>query len=107
MRVYPQALWTRPFPASVGHVTISNKDTTNRSAPEQRRCNAARGPGRTKGTRPAMNRVRPTTDPRPSICPTCGLTADNAILVEAELTRTATYVDTSAHMWAVTWMAVA
>lgn len=44
---------------------------------------------------------------RPSICPQCGLTADNAVTVEAELTRTATYCDTAGHLWAVTWLAVA
>ena len=44
---------------------------------------------------------------RPSICPTCGLTADNAVTVESELTRTATYCDTAGHLWAVTWLAVA
>ena len=46
-------------------------------------------------------------EPRPSICPACGLTADNAVVVDAELTRTATYCDTSGHLWAVTWLAVA
>lgn len=44
---------------------------------------------------------------RPSICPICGLAADNAVRVEAELTSTATYVDTAGHMWSVTWLAVA
>jgi hypothetical protein len=47
-----------------------------------------------------------TTPARPSICPTCGLTADNGITVHSELTATATYVDTAAHIWSVTWMAV-
>lgn len=51
-----------------------------------------------------MGRV---TDPFPSVCPTCGLTADNAVTVRAELTATATYCDTSGHMWAVTWLEVA
>jgi len=45
-------------------------------------------------------------DPRPSICPACGLAADNGITVEAELTRTATYCDTAGHLWSVTWLAV-
>ena len=48
-----------------------------------------------------------TTNPRPSICPTCGLTSDNGIRVEAELTSSATYVDTAGHLWAVTWVGVA
>ena len=51
--------------------------------------------------------VPPSADrqsqPRPSICPECGLAADNGIVVEAELTRTATYVDTAGHIWAVMW----
>lgn len=48
-----------------------------------------------------------STQARPSVCPVCGLTADNAVTVESELTRTATYVDTAGHMWSVTWPAVA
>ncbi|WP_294567578.1 hypothetical protein [uncultured Arthrobacter sp.] len=44
--------------------------------------------------------------PRPSVCPTCGLTADNGVLVRAELTATATYCDTAGHLWAVTWLEV-
>lgn len=44
-----------------------------------------------------------TTPPRPSICPTCGLTADNGITVRAELTATATFVDTAGHLWSVMW----
>jgi hypothetical protein len=51
----------------------------------------------TEGSRP----------PRPSNCPTCGLTADNGIPVRSELTTTATYCDTAGHLWAVTWMEVA
>lgn len=46
-------------------------------------------------------------DARPSICPTCGLTADNAITVASELTNTSTYCDTAGHLWSVTWLAVA
>ena len=44
---------------------------------------------------------------RPSVCPECGLAADNAVVVESELTRTATYCDTAGHLWSVTWLAVA
>lgn len=44
---------------------------------------------------------------RPSTCPVCGLTADNGITVRSELTATATYCDTSGHLWAVTWLEVA
>jgi hypothetical protein len=45
--------------------------------------------------------------PRPSSCPTCGLVADNGVLVRAELTATATYCDTAGHLWAVIWLEVA
>ena len=45
--------------------------------------------------------------PRPSVCPICGLTADNGITVRSELTATATFVDTSGHLWSVTWPEVA
>lgn len=48
---------------------------------------------------------RPT--PRPSPCPACGLTADNAVIVRSELINTATYVDTAGHLFAVTWVEVA
>lgn len=44
---------------------------------------------------------------RPSVCPVCGLAADNAVTVESELTSTATYCDTAGHLWSVTWLAVA
>ena len=45
--------------------------------------------------------------PRPALCPTCGLAADNGILVRSELTATATYVDTAGHIFSVTWVEVA
>lgn len=45
--------------------------------------------------------------PRPSICPICGLMADNGILIRSELTATSTYCDTSGHLWSVTWPEVA
>ena len=57
-----------------------------------------------------MNMMTPRADnapPRPSICPLCGLRADNGVLVQAELTATATYCDTAGHLWAVTWLEVA
>ena len=49
----------------------------------------------------------PAQQARPSVCPACGLTADNGITVRAELTATATYCDTAGHLWAVTWLEVA
>lgn len=45
--------------------------------------------------------------PHPALCPTCGLAADNGILVRSELTATATYVDTAGHIFSVTWVEVA
>ena len=59
-----------------------------------------------------MHSARPdrglTTPPtaRPSVCPICGLTADNGVVARTELTATATYIDTAAHLWAVTWAEV-
>ena len=53
-----------------------------------------------------MSSLPHSHEARPSICPACGLTADNAVTVQAELTTTATYVDTAGHMWSVTWLAV-
>jgi hypothetical protein len=49
----------------------------------------------------------PDKQARPASCPICGLTADNGVLVRAELTATATYCDTEGHMWSVTWLEVA
>lgn len=45
--------------------------------------------------------------PHPAICPTCGLRADNGIVVRSELTATATYCCTEAHLFSVTWVEVA
>lgn len=47
------------------------------------------------------------TPPRPSVCPSCGLGADNGVVTRAEVTATATYLDTAGHMWSVTWLEVA
>lgn len=86
--------------------------TDNKSAPE-RSCNSM-----CSGASPTSERtdrlmpiVDPTPDtrpaPRPAICPMCGLTADNGIVVRAEITATATYCDTAGHLFAVTWLEVA
>ena len=45
-----------------------------------------------------------TRQPRPAICPSCGLTADNAVVRRSEVTTMATYVCTNAHLFAVTWL---
>lgn len=44
---------------------------------------------------------------RPTPCPVCGLTADNAIVVHGEVVTTATYCCTEGHLYAVTWAEVA
>ena len=46
-------------------------------------------------------------EPRPSICPICGLSADNGVIRRSELTATATFCDTRGHLWSVTWLEVA
>lgn len=54
-----------------------------------------------------MTHEEPAVQPRPAICPACGLTADNAVVVRGELTAQATYVCTEGHLYAVTWVEVA
>lgn len=49
----------------------------------------------------------PTPSSRASVCPRCGLLANNGVTVRSELTATATYVDTEGHIWSVTWPEVA
>lgn len=75
-----------------------------------RSSNSVPGLADQKDTDRLMDIMTPATDnrqPRPSVCPTCGLSADNGVLVRAEVTATATYVDTAGHLWAVTWLEVA
>ena len=45
-------------------------------------------------------------NPRPAICPACGLTADNGIVRRSEITATATYCCTNEHLFAVQWLEV-
>ena len=57
-----------------------------------------------------MSSLPPTPDkknPRPSVCPVCSMYADNGVITRAEVTATATYLDTEGHMWSVTWLEVA
>lgn len=73
-------------------------------------CSSAPGLADQKDTDRLMDMMTPRADnapPRPAVCPICGLTADNGVLVRAELTATATYCDTAGHLWAVTWLEVA
>jgi hypothetical protein len=54
-----------------------------------------------------MNERTDNAPPRPAICPICGLSADNAVVVRSEHTATATYCDTRGHLFSVTWLEVA
>lgn len=54
-----------------------------------------------------MNIVTRTSDNRPALCPICGRTANNAVVVRSEHTATATYCDTEGHLFSVTWLEVA
>lgn len=45
--------------------------------------------------------------PRPAICPICGLTANNGVITRGEVTAVATYCDTEGHLFSVTWLEVA
>jgi hypothetical protein len=75
-----------------------------------RSCSSTPGLADQKDTDRLMAIMHPAPDkgqPKPAICPICGLTADNGILVRSELTATATYCDTAGHLWAVTWLEVA
>lgn len=71
------------------------------------RANDTPGLADQKDTDRLMSNVQPRPVARPALCPTCGLTADNGVLVRSELTATATYCDTAGHLWAVTWLEVA
>lgn len=56
-----------------------------------------------------MNIMQPLTDsgqPRPAICPVCGLIADNGV-ARRDSTRTVSYVCVNAHLFATTWVEVA
>lgn len=54
----------------------------------------------------SMNERADNAPPRPAICPICGLSADNAVVVRSEHTATATYCDTRGHLFSVTWLEV-
>jgi len=71
------------------------------------RCNAEPGLADQKDTDRLMDIMPSRAHARPAICPICGLTADNGVLVRSELTATATYCDTEGHLFSVTWLEVA
>jgi hypothetical protein len=96
-----------PFPLSASAETLVADTDTSRPGWS---CNSTPGLADQKDTDRLMAIMQPapgTGQPRPAICPICGLTADNGILVRSELTATATYCDTAGHLWAVTWLEVA
>jgi hypothetical protein len=105
---YAHSLWRKGCHLSVPLGTLISKDTTSESTPGHtvREHRPGASPT-TKGHDRLVHRIRRNADTRPSICPLCGLTADNAVTVQSELTATATYCDTAGHLWAVTWAEVA
>lgn len=96
------------FRASEGACSMGRKTPT--SSRPGRSSNSIPGLADQKDTDRLMAIMHERTDsapPRPSVCPICGLAADNGVVTRAEVTATATYVDTEAHMWSVTWLEVA
>lgn len=98
----------RPFPLSAAACSMDSK-TPTKSRPGWR---SQRRPGLAdqKDTDRLMDiesRTSDTRPPRPAICPICGLSADNAVVVRSEHTATATYCDTRGHLFSVTWLEVA
>ena len=79
--------------------------TPTKSRPS-RSCSSVLGLADQKDTDRLMDIQARTSDTRPSLCPICGLAADNGVITRAEITATATYLDTEAHMWSVTWVEV-
>ena len=71
------------------------------------RANDVPGLADQKDTDRLMDIMPPRTHARPALCPMCGLTANNGVMVRSELTVTATYCDTAGHLFSVTWLEVA
>lgn len=105
---YPHRLWTTTYP-SVGAAGDhdGDRETTNRSAPEQWRWSAARGPGRTKGNDRLMDSLHQPADTRPALCPTCGrpAIAEGVSVLRGVATNHCT--DERGHIWIVRWMVAA
>lgn len=83
--------------------------TPTKSRPDAR-LQLASGLADQKDTDRLMDIMKHASDeaqPRPSVCPLCGLAADNGVMRQSELTSTATYCDTAGHLWSVTWLEVA
>ena len=94
---------------AVGGRLCNGAEDTDASRPG-RSCSSTPGLADQKDTDRLMDIVTPTSDngqPHPAICPICGLRADNAVVVRAEHTATATYCDTRGHLFSVTWLEVA
>ena len=97
----------RTFPLSVTACSMGADTDTSRPG---RSPTSIPGLADQKDTDRLMSIMHERTDsapPRPAICPICGLTADNGVLVRSELTATATYCDTAGHLFSVTWLEVA
>lgn len=98
----------RHFPLSLRACSMSHK-TPTKSRPG-RSCSSAPGLADQKDTDRLMDIESRTSDDRParpSVCPVCQMFADNGVITRAEVTATATYLDTEGHMWSVTWLEVA
>ena len=96
-----------PFAMSLAVCSMDADTDTSRPG---RSCTSTPGLADQKDTDRLMDMMTPATDsrqPRPSVCPICGLAADNGVVRHSELTATATYCDTAGHLWAVTWLEVA
>lgn len=93
-----------PLRVSAPTGTINADTDTSRPG---RSCNSTPGLADQKDTDRLMDMMPPRTHNRPAICPICGLTANNAVVVRSEHTATATYCDTEGHLFSVTWLEVA
>ena len=74
-----------------------------------RSCTSTPGLADQKDTDRLMNIMNDPTNsgqPRPALCPICGLTSDNGIARHTEVTTLVTYVCTRGHLFAVTWVEV-
>jgi hypothetical protein len=94
---------------AVGGRLCDGAEDTDASRPG-RSCSSTPGLADQKDTDRLMDIVHARTDsappPRPSLCPTCGLTANNGVPRRDDQSRTAYYRDARDHTWSVTWLEV-
>ncbi len=53
-----------------------------------------------------MSDITPN-EPRPAVCPACGLTSSNGTVRRSEQVAVATFVCTAGHLFTLTWVEVA